>query len=162
MLTLLLVLSSHHQPLYWVCKINGSLSSTWKDFNYLHHLSVKNWCKHFCIVPNINSPWHFFFVSLCLVPIHMQSGKECHRNRPLSMHYINLCHHRITNIIHHHLCHYYIIAIQWGSSLHHIVIKAFISEGMSIHFKTEKNSVACLRELRLQCVDGDTQIEQGR
>ena len=35
----------HQQPWYWQCKINGSLSSMRKDFNYLHHLSMEKWQK---------------------------------------------------------------------------------------------------------------------
>ena len=42
----------HQQPWYWLCRINGYLSSTRKAFNYLHSLSVEKWLKMqiwFCV-----------------------------------------------------------------------------------------------------------------
>ena len=33
----------HQQPLYWLCGINGSFSSTRKDFNLVDHLSFEKW-----------------------------------------------------------------------------------------------------------------------
>ena len=43
----------YQQPWYWqVFRINGSLSSTWKDLNYLHLISVAKWLKmlvYFCL-----------------------------------------------------------------------------------------------------------------
>ena len=38
----------HQHPWYWLCRINGSLislSSTWADLNYLHHLIVDKLLK---------------------------------------------------------------------------------------------------------------------
>ena len=39
----LLASPGHQQQYYWICRINGPLSSMNKDNNYLHFLSVKNW-----------------------------------------------------------------------------------------------------------------------
>ena len=39
----LFVLPGHQQPWYWICRINGSLSSTRKDFNYLCHIRIVKW-----------------------------------------------------------------------------------------------------------------------
>ena len=50
-----LELSGHQQPWYWLCRINRSLSSMMKDFNYLYHFSVKNVRKSlymFMLLPN--------------------------------------------------------------------------------------------------------------
>ena len=33
----------HHQPMYWLCRINGPLSSASMGFISLHHLSVELW-----------------------------------------------------------------------------------------------------------------------
>ena len=41
----LLPAPEHQQPWYWLCRINASMSSTRKDFNYLSHLSVGKWYK---------------------------------------------------------------------------------------------------------------------
>ena len=35
----------HQQSWHWLCRINRSLSSTGKDFNYLHHLNAEKWQK---------------------------------------------------------------------------------------------------------------------
>ena len=37
----LLTSPGHQQPWYWLCSINGSLSSTRKNFNYMYYLSVE-------------------------------------------------------------------------------------------------------------------------
>ena len=39
----LLVSSGHQHPQYWLCRINTSLSSTRRDFNYRHHLDINKW-----------------------------------------------------------------------------------------------------------------------
>ena len=42
----LFVLPGHQQPWYWMCRINGSLSSTRKDFNYLRHIRIVKWFQY--------------------------------------------------------------------------------------------------------------------
>ena len=46
----------HQQPWYWLCKINGLLSSRRKYFNFLLHLSVEQWQKivDLCFLKTIN------------------------------------------------------------------------------------------------------------
>ena len=39
----LLALPGHHQPWYWLCNQDRSLSSTGKEFNCLHHPSFEKW-----------------------------------------------------------------------------------------------------------------------
>ena len=44
----------HQQPWYWLCRINGSLSSTKKDFNKLCHLIDKQWWE-MCLCLHVSS-----------------------------------------------------------------------------------------------------------
>ena len=39
--------SGHQQPWYWLCEIGKSWSSTRKDSNYLYHINVEDWHKHY-------------------------------------------------------------------------------------------------------------------
>ena len=49
----LLVWPGHQQPWHWIYTINRSLSSSRKDFNYLHHLSGEKWFEiHIHIYPS--------------------------------------------------------------------------------------------------------------
>ena len=42
----LIALLGHQQPWYWLCRINGALSSVRNDVNYPPHLSVEKWLKN--------------------------------------------------------------------------------------------------------------------
>ena len=55
----------HQQPWYWLCRINGSLSSMRKDFNYLHLVSVEIRNTFFMVFGKFSAckglrpDWHF-------------------------------------------------------------------------------------------------------
>ena len=46
----LLLLPGHWKALYWLCSMNQSLSSMWKDFNHLHYLILRDDKKYIVYV----------------------------------------------------------------------------------------------------------------
>ena len=51
------VLPGHLQPLNWICRINGTLASVRKGFNYLCNLTVEKWLKMQIYSLLLNSLW---------------------------------------------------------------------------------------------------------
>ena len=51
------VLPDHLQPLYWICRINGTLASIRKGFNYLCHLTIEKLLKMERYPLLLNSFW---------------------------------------------------------------------------------------------------------
>ena len=50
----------HQQQWYWIYRMNRSTSATRKDFNYLHHISVKSngrKCKYIPVFSKADSAW---------------------------------------------------------------------------------------------------------
>ena len=78
----LLVSPGHQHPWYWLCKIDKFLSYTRKDFNYLCHVRVEEWCKvlrHFYIAYEKNITWRvrcFLDENASYIYIYIHPGSD--------------------------------------------------------------------------------------
>ena len=85
-------LPGHQQPCYWQCRINGSLSSTRKHFNF--HLSIKKWSKmptYFHV--SSHNIWHnkckmFNEISRSICHYdHCDAGRFCDKSPSMSFYF---------------------------------------------------------------------------
>ena len=80
----LLGLPGHQQPWYWICRINGSLSSMRKDFNYLCHISIVKLQKMelYFLFPkqNMSTKWHPSWLSRNELTSEIRCFHTCKRS----------------------------------------------------------------------------------